>query len=55
VVLAGKSMVIDPKGQVLAVAGMDDEFVDAELNIDLVNMWRTDFPVQDDKRDLHTF
>jgi predicted amidohydrolase len=55
VVLAGKSMVIDPKGQVLAVAGMDDEFVDAELNIDLVNIWRTDFPVQDDKRDLHTF
>ncbi|MEY3697028.1 MAG: hypothetical protein RJA41_678 [Actinomycetota bacterium] len=55
IALAGKSMVIDPKGHVIAQAGLDDEYVDAQINIDLVNQWRTEFPVQNDKRDLHTF
>ncbi len=51
--LAGKSMVIDPTGNVLARGNKDDEFVDGEIDLELVKKWRADFPVLNDRRDLH--
>lgn len=51
--LAGESMVIDPTGKVLVRGRQNDEFVDAEINLELVNQWRKDFPVLQDQRDLH--
>jgi predicted amidohydrolase len=46
-------MVINPKGEVIAQANIDDEFIDAEIDIELVNKWRKEFPVLGDIRDLH--
>jgi predicted amidohydrolase len=51
--LAGHSMVIDPRGLVVAQATNNDEFVDAELDLALVDTWRSEFPVLLDRRDLH--
>jgi predicted amidohydrolase len=51
--LAGQSMVIDPCGLVVAQGTNDDEFVDAELDLALVDTWRFEFPVLLDRRDLH--
>jgi len=53
--LAGQSMVIDPKGQVVAQAQIQDEFIDAEINLELVPQWRAEFPVLKDIRDIHNF
>lgn len=53
VTLAGQSIVIDPTGKVIAHANSDDEFIDAEIDLGLVKKWRTDFPVQKDRKDLH--
>ncbi len=51
--LAGQSMVINPLGEVIAVANIDDEFVDAEIDLALVDEWRSKFPVLGNIRDLH--
>jgi predicted amidohydrolase len=51
--LAGQSMVINPKGEVLAQANIDDDFIDADIDMELVNQWRKEFPVLGDIRDLH--
>jgi predicted amidohydrolase len=51
--LAGQSIVIDPRGLVVAQATNNDEFVDAELDLALIDTWRSEFPVLLDRRDLH--
>lgn len=50
VVLAGGSMVVDAKGQVIVQGGPDDEYVDAIVDADLTATWRRDFPVLQDRR-----
>jgi predicted amidohydrolase len=51
--LAGQSMVIDPMGKILAQGSQADEYVDAVIDLDLVDKWRSEFPVLNDRRDLH--
>lgn len=53
--LAGNSLVVDPRGNVIAQAGAEDEYIDAEIDLELVNQWRKDFPVLLDQKDLHSF
>ncbi|MEY4322852.1 MAG: hypothetical protein RL410_633 [Actinomycetota bacterium] len=49
VTLGGNSMVISPKGDVIAQASADDEYIDATVDVSLVNEWRTSFPVIADR------
>jgi predicted amidohydrolase len=49
VTLGGNSMVVSPKGEVLARANIDDEFIDAEINAAEVQQWREAFPVLKDR------
>lgn len=51
--LAGNSMVVDPKGNVIAQGNLSDDFVEAEIDLALVKEWRETFPVLEDRRDLH--
>lgn len=51
--LAGQSMVVDPTGKILAHGNLLDEYVDAELDLELVTKWRSEFPVLQDRRDVH--
>ena len=50
VVLAGGSMIVDAKGQVIVQGGPDDEFVDAEVDPSLAAQWRSEFPILADRR-----
>jgi predicted amidohydrolase len=50
VTLGGNSIVVGPRGDVLAQAGADDEFIDAEIDVESVDQWRTVFPVLADRR-----
>ena len=50
IVLAGHSMVVGPRGEVLAEGSSDDEFVDAEVELADIAQWRADFPVLADRR-----
>lgn len=47
--LAGHSMVIDPKGEIVAEADGDQTVLYAEVDLELLNTWRHDFPVLDDR------
>jgi predicted amidohydrolase len=50
VVLGGHSIVVNPRGEVIAHASGTDEFVDAEIDVALVDQWREAFPVLADRR-----
>ena len=51
--LAGASMVIDPRGNILVEANKSDDFVDVEIDLAQVDKWREEFPVLGNRRDLH--
>jgi predicted amidohydrolase len=48
--LAGHSAVIDPWGRVLAEAGSSEEVVVVDVDLDVVDATRIEFPVLDDRR-----
>lgn len=50
VTLGGRSVVVSPKGDVIAQASATDEYVDAEIDVALIDEWRAAFPVLDDRR-----
>lgn len=50
VTLGGSSMVVSPKGDVIAQASASDEYVDAQIDVALVSEWRAAFPVLADRR-----
>ena len=50
VTLGGHSIVVDPKGTVVALAGDEETIVYAEIDADLPNQWRAEFPVLEDIR-----
>ncbi|MEY2634767.1 MAG: hypothetical protein RIS75_707 [Actinomycetota bacterium] len=52
VVLGGHSIVVNPRGEIIAHASESDEYLDAEIDIDLVDQWRSAFPVLADRRNL---
>lgn len=47
--LAGRSMIVDAKGEVVVDGGPDDEFVDAVVDPSITAKWRADFPVLADR------
>jgi predicted amidohydrolase len=47
---SGRSLIMDPKGVVLADAGNAESIVHAELSLELLQAWRRDFPAL---QDLH--
>ncbi len=49
VTLGGNSMVVSPKGDVVAQASSDAEFIDAVVDEALVSEWRLSFPVLQDR------
>ena len=52
ITLGGYSVVVDPKGNVIAQANSADDYVDAVIDIAIVEQWRADFPVLADRRNL---
>ncbi len=48
--MAGRSMVIDPLGEVLAEAGTGEEVLSVTVDPDRVAAWRGAFPALDDRR-----
>ncbi|MEY4347828.1 MAG: hypothetical protein RIS43_247 [Actinomycetota bacterium] len=49
VTLGGNSLVISPKGEVVAQASPDDEYIDATIDVSQVVEWRKNFPVLEDR------
>lgn len=47
--LAGHSMVINPQGQIVAQAGLDETVLQAEIDMDEVRQWRSNFPALADR------
>ena len=45
------SSLVNPRGDVVALATGDDEYIDAEIDIAMVDQWRASFPVLADRRD----
>ena len=45
----GQSLIIDPKGEVLAHAGDSVEVLSATLDLAAVTQWRSDFPASNDR------
>ena len=50
VLMGGRSIVVDPRGTVVAEAGVDEEILYADVDVDLVREWRRAFPVLADRR-----
>jgi len=48
--MGGRSVVVDPRGTVVAEAGDDEEILYADVDPDLVHEWRRAFPVLADRR-----
>ncbi|MEZ5117808.1 MAG: carbon-nitrogen family hydrolase [Candidatus Nanopelagicales bacterium] len=48
--IGGRSLVVDPHGEVLAEAGTGEEVLVAEIDPDRVQAWRDAFPVLPDRR-----
>ena len=47
---SGRSLIIDPKGEVLADGGSDEGIIQAELDLAPLNEYRKAFPALDDMR-----
>lgn len=47
----GRSLIIDPKGEILAEGGDSVEILSATLDLTTVQQWRRDFPASDDRHD----
>ena len=47
----GRSLIIDPKGEILAEGGDDVELLSAPLDLAAVRQWRNDFPASNDRHD----
>ncbi len=50
---AGGSLIISPKGKVLAEAGEEPAVIQAELDLNILRQWRKDFPALADMKKLH--
>lgn len=48
-ILGGTSMVVDPKGDVVAQAGTDEEILYADVDPQAARDWRTSFPILRDR------
>ncbi|MDQ2796145.1 MAG: carbon-nitrogen family hydrolase [Actinomycetota bacterium] len=48
--MGGHSQVISPTGEALAMAGLDEEVLSVDIDLDVVDTWRRDFPVLADRR-----
>ncbi len=48
--MGGHSQVISPTGEALAMAGLDEEVLSVEVDLDVVDTWRREFPVLADRR-----
>jgi predicted amidohydrolase len=40
----GRSLIVDPHGKILADAGTDEGLVSADIDAQVVDNWRRDFP-----------
>ena len=47
-VYPGRTMIIDPHGNILADAGLNEGMISAEIDADVVRNWRRDFPALND-------
>ncbi len=48
--MPGRSLVVDPLGNILADAGEEETIIQAEVEIDIVNQFRSDLPFLRDRR-----
>ncbi len=48
--MGGRSIVVDPRGAVVAEAGVDEEILYADVDPEAVTAWRRSFPVLADRR-----
>lgn len=48
--MGGHSIVVAPTGDVVAEAGLDEEVLSVDIDPGLVESWRADFPVLEDRR-----
>ena len=49
----GRSLVIDPRGEIVADAGRDETVISADIDVAVVEAWRRQFPaLRDMRRDL---
>lgn len=46
---SGRSLIIDPKGEILADAGSEVNLICADLDLAVVRQWRGDFPATNDR------
>lgn len=47
--LGGHSMIVNPKGDIVVEAGTDEEIIYADIDVDLADQWRKDFPILRDR------
>ena len=47
--MGGSSIVVDPRGNVIAQAGIDEEVLVVDIDIDIARTWRRQFPVLADR------
>ena len=47
--MGGSSIVVDPRGNVVAQAGVSEEVLVADIDIDIARTWRRQFPVLADR------
>lgn len=52
-VYSGRSMIIDPHGEILADAGNEEGVISAEIDFEELAKWRRDFPALQDMRGEH--
>ena len=48
-ILGGHSMIVDPKGEIIAEAGGEEEVIYADVDVDVADQWRNDFPILRDR------
>jgi predicted amidohydrolase len=48
--MGGRSIVVDPRGTVVAEAGIEEEILYVDIDPDVVTQWRRSFPVLTDRR-----